>query len=301
MKLKREEQVNKYRGSLDSFVKKKSLNLGFNIHHEYPTDRFYFEENIQNIAIKKCIMSYGPRRLKIVFPITKREDGSSYHFSSYYYEQTLKSGVIVPRLWLCYSVGLDCVYCETCWLFANRHYSYFQKAWINGVNDWLNLTNKITTHEKSLQHIEASKTRALWKQNETIDKISERQYSEEALFWRNVLERIIKIIIFLTTGNTALRGHEHKQKCNSEHFDGEVRLLAEYDPIINQLLNDEKKKVKYFSWKVQNEVIELLATNIRNYICDEIRNSQCFSIIMDSTQDIVKLYQVSVVIWYVVI
>ncbi|KAL4153096.1 hypothetical protein QTP88_000929 [Uroleucon formosanum] len=352
MKLKREEQVNKYRGSLDSFVKKKSLNLetdvlpnsansgtdfnlsrkdvnmsvnvsnndddinyefnilekqGFNIHHEYPTDRFYFEENIQNIAIKKCIISYGPCRPKIVFPITKREDGSSYHFSSYYYEQTLKSGVIVPSLWLCYSVGLDCVYCETCWLFANRHYSYFQKAWINGVNDWPNLTNKITTHEKSLQHIEASKTRALWKQNETIDKISERQYSEETLFWRNVLERIIKIIIFLTAGNTALRGHEHKQKCNSEHFDGEgnfmrsVRLLAEYDPIINQLLNDEKKKVKYFSWKVQNEVIELLATNIRNHICDEIRNSQCFSIIMDSTQDIVKLDQVSVVIRYVVI
>jgi hypothetical protein len=99
--------------------------LGFNIHHKYPTDRFYFEENILNIAIKKCIMSYGPCRPEIVFPITKREDGSSYHFSSYYYEQTLKSGVIVPRLWLCYSVGLDCVYCETCWLFANRHYSYF--------------------------------------------------------------------------------------------------------------------------------------------------------------------------------
>lgn len=166
-------------------------------------------------------MSYGPCRPDIVFPITKREDGSSYRFSSYYYEQTLKSGVKVPRLWLCYSVGLDCVYCETCWLFGNRHYSYFQTAWINGVNDWPNLTNKITTHEKSLQHIEASKIRALWKQNETIDKISERQYSEEALFWRNVLERIIKIILFLTAGNTALRGHEHKQKCNSEHFDGE--------------------------------------------------------------------------------
>jgi len=48
-------------------------------------------------------------------------------------------------------------------------------------------------------------------------------------------------------------------------------------------------------------VIELLATNIRNHICDEIRNSQCFSTIMDSTQDIVKLDQVSFVIRYVVI
>lgn len=80
-----------------------------------------------------------------------------------------------------------------------------------------------------------------------------------------------------------------------------VQLLAEYDPIMNQLLNDEKKKVKYFSWKVQNEVIELLATNIRDHLCDQIRNAQCFSIIMDSTQDIVKLDQVSIVIRYVVV
>ncbi|KAL4150110.1 hypothetical protein QTP88_003947 [Uroleucon formosanum] len=371
MKLKREEQVNKYRGSLYSFVKKKSLNLetdvlpnsansgtdfnlsrkdvnmsddfsnddnddvnyefnilekqetdvfpnsansgtdfnlsrkdvnmsvnvsnndddinyefnilekqGFNIHHEYPTDRFYFEENIQNIAIKKCIMSYGPCRPKIIVYIV-RHVGSLLIAIIHIFK---KLGSMVVN-WPANYKGLD-------------H---------PGVNDWPNLTNKITTHEKSLQHIEANKTRALWKQNETIDKISERQYSEEALFWRNVLERIIKIILFLTAGNTALRGHEHKQKCNSEHFDGEgnfmrsIRLLAEYDPIINQLLNDEKKKVKYFSWKVQNEVIELLATNIRNHICDEIRNSQCFSIIMDSTRDIVKLDQVSVVIRYVVI
>jgi len=63
-----------------------------------------------------------------------------------------------------------------------------------------------------------------------------------------------------------------------------VWLLAEYDPILYQLSNNEKKNVKYFSWKVQNEVIELLAKNIRNQICNEIRNSQSFSIIMDSTQ-----------------
>lgn len=46
--------------------------LGFNMHHEYPTDRFYFEENIQNINIKKCVISYVPCRPDIIFPITKR-------------------------------------------------------------------------------------------------------------------------------------------------------------------------------------------------------------------------------------
>jgi len=31
-----------------------------------------------------------------------------------------------------------------------------------------------------------------------------------------------------------------------------VKLLAEFDPVMNELLNDEKKKIKYLSWKVQN-------------------------------------------------
>ncbi|XP_008184893.1 zinc finger MYM-type protein 1-like [Acyrthosiphon pisum] len=138
----------------------------------------------------------------------------------------------------------------------------------------------------SVQHIDACKVRVVWVDNETIDKITERQYSEEATFWRKVLHRIIKIILHLTSGNTALRGHEQKNN-NPEQFDGEgnfmrtVRLLAD--------------------WKIQNELIDLLATSTRNLICEEIRHLQCFSIIMDSTQDITKLDQVSIVIRYVVI
>ncbi|KAL4149653.1 hypothetical protein QTP88_003545 [Uroleucon formosanum] len=279
------------------------VNYEFNILEKQETDVLPNSANSGtdfNLSRKDVNMSVNVSNndddINYEFNILEKQGISSfYYFYLFYFEENIQN----IKKWIM-SYG-PCRPKITCWVFANCHYSYFQKAWINGVNDWPNLTNKITTHEKSLQHIEASKTRALWKQNETIDKISERQYSEEALFWRNVLERIIKIILFLTAGNTALRGHEHKQKCNSEHFDGEVRLLAEYDSIINQLLNDEKKKVKYFSWKVQNEVIELLVTNIRNHICDEIRISQCFSIIMDSTQGIVKLDQVSVVIRYVVI
>lgn len=80
-----------------------------------------------------------------------------------------------------------------------------------------------------------------------------------------------------------------------------VRLLADYDPTMNELLKDEQKKIKYFSWKIQNELIELIASSTRNFLCEEIRHSQCFSIIMDSTQDITKLNQVSIVIRYVVI
>lgn len=114
----------------------------------------------------------------------------------------LKSGINVPRFWLCYSVGWNVVYCETCWLFANRQYSYYNDSWINGINDWRHLSSKIEKHETSFQYIEAGKIRTCWVKNKTIDQSTEHLYTVEIEYWRNVLS--------LTAGNTALRGHEHK-------------------------------------------------------------------------------------------
>lgn len=80
-----------------------------------------------------------------------------------------------------------------------------------------------------------------------------------------------------------------------------MKLLAQFDPVLSKLLYTEESKVKYLSWKIQNEVIELLASETLKILCEEIRNSQCFIIIMDSTQDITKLDQVSFIFRYVVV
>ncbi|XP_022172342.1 zinc finger MYM-type protein 1-like, partial [Myzus persicae] len=113
-----------------------------------------------------------------------------------------------------------------------------------------------------------------------------------AKFWRDVLTRIIKIILFLTAGNTALRGNEGKgEKASEGNFLRTVRLLAEFDPVLSTLLTVEENKVKYLSWSVQNEVIDLFATNVQNIICQEIREAPCFALIIDSTQDICKVDQ----------
>jgi hypothetical protein len=80
-----------------------------------------------------------------------------------------------------------------------------------------------------------------------------------------------------------------------------VKLLAKYDPVLNRLLYTEEMKIKYLSWKIQNELIILLAFNVKKLISDEIRNAQCFTIIMDSTQDITQVDQVSLIIRYVVV
>jgi len=80
-----------------------------------------------------------------------------------------------------------------------------------------------------------------------------------------------------------------------------IRLLADFDPLLNELLNDPTKHIKYLSWKVQNELIEILSENICHIICEEIISCSFFSIILDSTQDITKIDQVSVIIRYVIV
>lgn len=146
------------------------------------------------------------------------------------------------------------------------------------------------------------KLRSLWLKNRTIDNELEKQVSEEAEFWRDVLKRLIRIILFLTAGNTALRDNEGKANTNSEgNFLRTVKLLAQFDPVLNKLLYTEEFKIKYLSWKIQNVVIELLASETMKILCQEIRTAQCFSLIMDLTQDITKIDKVSFIFRYVVI
>lgn len=197
---------------------------------EYPTDRGHFEEIIRS-DLKYSIMKYGPCRPIIDCPYSPDCSGILRKFSACYYNITTKSGLKIPRLWLCYSILLDRVYSETCWTSQKG----FKNNWISGINDWHHMNNKINDHKKSQIHINASSVRFHWSQNETINKHIEEQISKEADFWRNVLARIIKIILYLTEGNTALRGNEGggENKSKSEgNFIRTVKLMSEFDPIL---------------------------------------------------------------------
>jgi len=62
----------------------------------------------------------------------------------------------------------------------------------------------------------------------------EKHISEEAKFWREVLKGLIKIILCLTAGNTALKGNEGKANSNSEgNILRTVKFMAEFDPILS--------------------------------------------------------------------
>jgi len=185
-----------------------------------------------------------------------------------------KSGNKIPRTWLCYSIVLNNIYCETCWLFADRSYKHYNATWVYGIDDWQHASQKIYTHDTSVQHIEAIKIRCLWAKNQVIEKELENQISEEAAYWRSVLERIIRIILHLTAGNNALRGSEKKfnkdNSFNEGNFLQTVRLMANYDHILSKLISCEESKVKYLSHTITDELIIILSNNLLKTICAEI-------------------------------
>lgn len=141
---------------------------------EFPTDRGMFPDIIKNSNLKRQIISFGPCKPNIKFPLNTScyedsKDIKSRKFSIEYYFTTNLAGQKIPRGWLCYSIILDKAYCESCWLFADGKHSYFKSNCINGIDDWQHLTLKINKHESSIQHIEAVKLRTIWTKNLTID------------------------------------------------------------------------------------------------------------------------------------
>lgn len=102
-----------------------------NLQYDYPTDRAHFLKIALSDDIKKSIIAYGPCQPDIEFP--RNEDKRK--FSIEYYYLSSKSGNRIPRLWLCYSPILNNVYCETCWLFADRLYKNFKIDWIDSIDN----------------------------------------------------------------------------------------------------------------------------------------------------------------------
>lgn len=99
--------------------------------------------------------------------------------------------------------------------------------------------------------------------------------------WRNILKRLIKIILYLTAGNSALRVNEDSKQINNPtvgNFLRTVYLLAEFDPFLKIMLRDKNQKIKYLSGLIQNELIDILSTDLRRAICNEIRNSIFFQL-----------------------
>ena len=266
-------------------------------HEIYPTDRANFPVNITDPELKRSILRQGPCKPTGPFP----KDGNKRSFStSLYFKTNETTNQVIPRQWLCYSQKLDSVYCEHCWLFAERDSTYFRSAWVTGIKDWQGLSKKIKAHESSEVHMKACVTYDCWKNGLTLSKVADEMSKREVSYWTSVLTRVTDVTLTLASCNLAFRGHREKIGApNNGNFLSIIELLSRYDPVLNELLTKRESKLTYLSYKIQNELIELLASAVHKNIIDDITNAQFFSVITDTTQDITKVDQLSQIFRYV--
>ncbi|XP_070052794.1 uncharacterized protein [Nicotiana tomentosiformis] len=226
------------------------------------------------------------------------------HFFTTNYIQKLANGERHERRWLVYSKDLDKVFCSCCKLFNTTSSFCSSKLASDGSNDWRNISAKLKAHETSKEHII---NMGAWidldmrlHKSKTIDKDVQEQISRDREHWKNILSRIIVVIKTLGKNNLAFRGKNEKiyQESNGI-FLSLIEMIAEFDPImqehVRRIKHDEIHN-HYLGHNIQNELINLLASEIKNKIIDKIIETKYFSIILDCTPDASHQEQISFIL-----
>lgn len=237
------------------------------------------------------------------FPTTILDDGSKRKFTKNLYKRNLINGEKTDRVWLVYSIMKNCVFCFSCKLFnyENPHLNHISTI---GTNDWKHLPEKLVTHERSVQHFKSIEAWTELKKRILKEKSINQQnlsiIEKEKTHWTNVLNRILSVIHYLAAHNDAFRGSSDVLYTKSNRkFLGLIKMLAKFDPIImdhvNRIQNNETH-IHYLGHRIQDELINMMANEIKQKIIKNIQSAKYFTVIMDCTPDIGHKEQLAILL-----
>ena len=247
----------------------------------------------------------GPcQPLQAVYPVTEH-GGKRRSFQPKWFD------LPDAKHWLEYSLKADSLFCFACRMFATQSQGDInEQNWmVSGVrgSNWKNAIRAIRKHTSTYFHINNMKSWKCYIKQTPVDcMLSEQRQAElsrrqhEIEFNREVVHRLLDIIIFLAQNNLPFRGHRESESArNRGKFLGLVELQARRDPVLKEHLEKSKQNCHYLSPDIQNEFISLLADGVIDKIIVQVKEAQLFTLLLDETSDISRDEQVSFILRYV--
>ncbi|KAL4126029.1 hypothetical protein QTP88_010261 [Uroleucon formosanum] len=173
-----------------------------------------------------------------------------------------------------------------------------------GSCDFRNISKTINLHESLPEHIQSEISRGLYTSNTRIDvtllESANRQVAEN----RKIMEVIIDALIYTARQNIAIRGNSECVDSNNRgNFLELLGLFGKYHAPLNahlQKINSKKyNRLTFLSAESQNKMLSILAEIVRSKILRDIKKSNLFSVIIDTTTDISNKEQFTFLMRYV--
>ena len=188
-----------------------------------------------NIAVK-----FGPKPNPKRFP----RDNKGKRFPLNIFKQTLQNGDDSVRDWLVWSEARESLFCFPCRLFKSSSTNVGASALCSVAGwskekGWRKLYDRVPEHEHRVFHRQhylewhTAERRLLI--GSGIDTHIEKEIRSEVEKWREILKRIIDVILFLGERGLTFRGSSQRiGSVNNGNFLGIIELISHYDPILRE-------------------------------------------------------------------